>query len=289
MDSIISRQNHSLTGVTRDFMIILEVQSPHVPSLDLVDLPGVVTAASANEPEDMPQQTRALVEEHIRANHQHSLFLCVVQATMAPNASTGMQMLQQLGLLDRTIGVITMCDELAVRHHPKLRARLQQQGDAVVLRPFGWVATMNCPVPGKSIANYSALLEQAGAEAPFFVEQGMSDLIDSGLATCPALVGKIDAMFLQYMKESWFPTTIRMLHDEQDKLLAGNVTLGLPATTATETAPTGAAELKQLQDVAVVAASDALSHNRQWMLDYYWRELISVRPFGSRLRLLRHN
>lgn len=219
MEAVIQQHSGGLRGVSKDFKIILHVQSPNVPSLDLVDLPGVVTAASPGEPEDMPQQTRELVEEHILQSKAHSLFLCVVPATMAPNASTGMQLLQQLGVLDRTIGVITMCDELAARHHPKLRARLQQEGDAVVLEPFGWVATMNravtvdegaaAPTEGASSScHYAALVQQAEAEVPFFLSQDMGDLVDAGVAGCPALMQSIDAMFLSYMRESWFPATV---------------------------------------------------------------------------------
>jgi hypothetical protein len=145
MEGLVRRQNRGVTGVTRDHMIILHVQSPHVPTLDLVDLPGVVTVAGPGEPEDMAQQTQALVQDCIRESKGHSLFLCTVPATMAPNSSTGLQLLKQEGVLDRTVGVLTMCDDVAPRHQPKLRARLEQTGDAVVLNPYGWVATMNCP------------------------------------------------------------------------------------------------------------------------------------------------
>ena len=169
MEDIIRRQNQGLKGVTRDYCIILHIESPTVPSLDLVDLPGVVTAASAGEPSNMPEQTASLVKDFIRSSKDRSLFLCTVAASMAPNTSVALQLLAQEGVLNKTVGVLTMCDDLPDRHHSKLRDRLQQKGDAVVLSPYGWVATMNRPVVlGPMRSNYECLVEQAKAETEFF-------------------------------------------------------------------------------------------------------------------------
>jgi hypothetical protein len=54
MGRLLSQQQRCITGVTADHMLILHVQSPNVPTLDLVDLPGIMAIAASDEPADMP-------------------------------------------------------------------------------------------------------------------------------------------------------------------------------------------------------------------------------------------
>jgi hypothetical protein len=271
MEGLVQRQNRGVTGVTREHMIILHVQSPHVPTLDLVDLPGVVTVAGPGEPDDMPQQTQALVQDCIRESKDHSLFLCTVPATIAPNSSTGLQLLKQEGVLDRTVGVLTMCDDVAPRHQPKLRARLAQTGDAVVLKPYGWVATMNCPVEMAGPAtNYARLLKQAEAEPGYFVENRMGDLVEGKSATTNALLEKVNGMFLQYLKASWLPTTMRKLKAEKCKIADAERRLGLPVAGGN----LSLADLSPLRQQAAEIITEALESGLDWMLGYFFRTVV---------------
>jgi len=51
-------------------------------------MPGLVTAPSGDEPQDMSSQTMALIKAHMQSEHgNNSLYLAVVKATSAPNAS----------------------------------------------------------------------------------------------------------------------------------------------------------------------------------------------------------
>ena len=59
----------SLRGVSSSRIIILHVSNPDVPFLDLVDMPGLVTVPSGDEPLDMASQTCALVKRHIQSEH----------------------------------------------------------------------------------------------------------------------------------------------------------------------------------------------------------------------------
>ena len=64
-------------------MLVLRLSAPNVPSLDLVDLPGLVSVAQDGEPDDMPEQTEKLLSSFIQAHKTHSVFLLVVPASAA--------------------------------------------------------------------------------------------------------------------------------------------------------------------------------------------------------------
>jgi hypothetical protein len=104
MGRLLSQQQRCITGVTADHMLILHVQSPSVPTLDLVDLPGIMAIAASDEPADMPAQTKALVANHIDESKDYSVFLACVDASLPPNQSEALKLLQQKNVLDKTIG-----------------------------------------------------------------------------------------------------------------------------------------------------------------------------------------
>ena len=69
--------------------------------------------------------------------------------------------LAELGLEDRTIGVLTMCDDVGKRGLGLLPGRLEQTSqDAVPLQPHGYVATMTEPVEDASLTNLQRLQRQ---------------------------------------------------------------------------------------------------------------------------------
>ena len=125
---------------------------------------------------------------------------------------------------------------LGKRHQAKLRDRLNQKSDSVVIEPHGWVATMNAPVNVLG-PNYAKLVQQAAGERAFFVERQMSDLIEKGSATTGVLIKKIEWMFLEYLKSSWVPTTMMKLNDEKKIITNANKKLGLPVATRRPASP----------------------------------------------------
>ncbi len=228
MESIVREQNADLTGVASDRKILLHVQSPNVPTLDLVDLPGVVAAAVDGEPSNMPEQTKDLVQQHIRTHKDRSVFLACVDAPTAPNSSIALQVLVQQQVLDQAIGVITRCDyAVAPQQKEKIRKRLTLAAgsDAVKLK-HGYVATMNAPVVGGELSNLQRLQQQADQELDFFEDYLPSE---TDTTTTIALLSRVEAMFLDHVKKSWIPTTLVKLDEERKHLTEQNAQLGLPA------------------------------------------------------------
>ena len=141
MGRIIREEQGALKGVSASRIIILHISSPEVPFLDLIDMPGLVTAPSGDEPSDMARQTEELVKEHIQSKHGiNSLYLAIVKATSAPNTSNAMKLLNEAKLYGKTFGVFTFCDYLNPRSSKDLKhwVRNGQDKGAVVLEPYGW-------------------------------------------------------------------------------------------------------------------------------------------------------
>jgi GTP-binding protein EngB required for normal cell division len=226
MQEIVARENAQLTGVSTQRIIILHVEGPHVPSIDLVDMPGLLAA-----PQELREKTRALVERHIRAHGAYSMYLAVVPGAVAPNNSVVMDLVQAHGLQPKTFGVFTMCDEVPPRECARFKRRLERPPPdgtgGIALEPHGWVATMNRPVDQEA-NGFARLRAQADAEAGFF-RAAMPELEAAGLATCGALMARLKVMFLDYVQGTWAPATFRMLDDARSAAAVDDALLGLPA------------------------------------------------------------
>ena len=168
-------------------MIELHVHSPDVPSIDLLDLPGLKAAAGPQDAPDMPQQVEALVRSQIERYRDSAVFLATIDASMKSEASFGMRLIVEYGLQDRTIGVLTKCDNLGMRPMRALPARLQQTDDGTRLQPHGYVATMTAPLEDspEGSSHFDQLQTLARDELDFFEEHSvLQPMVGLGLATC---------------------------------------------------------------------------------------------------------
>jgi hypothetical protein len=139
MVKIIKEEQGSLKGVSATRIIILHISSPDVPFLDLIDMPGLVTAPSGTEPSDMASQTEAVVKAHVQSEHgSNSLYLAIVKATQAPNTSNAMRLLNDASLYGKTFGVFTFCDIVHRKKAPEIKQWVRNGPGAVVLEPYGW-------------------------------------------------------------------------------------------------------------------------------------------------------
>ena len=181
--------------------------------------------------------TADLVESYVRENNAHSLYLVAVPATSAPNQSLAFEVVQKMGLHDRSIGVFTKSDKCDLRDEgfdglgglKDLRSKVYQQArDTVPLEQWGYVCTMNRPQDDSNKSNYSGLITQSQDEVHFFHEKGMSDLLGSQMAGCKALLTRISIMFHDYLRSTWAPSTILLLRDETKDYRVRERALGVP-------------------------------------------------------------
>lgn len=107
MREVLEREHGRVEGVSADRIIILHVHGPHVPSLDVVDMPGLIAA-----PAGLREQTRALIERQVERHGAYSMYMAVVPAGQRPNTSIAMEVVQSKGLEGRTLGVFTKFDDI---------------------------------------------------------------------------------------------------------------------------------------------------------------------------------
>ena len=110
-------------------------------------------------------------------------------------------------------------------------------GQGIKLEPYGWVATTNAPPEEGCINNFERLQKQARAEVGIFEKLGFDDLLTKGLASHDALVSRLNKAFVNHLKSTWVPNTLKKLSEERRKLDFQNATLGMPAAHTPETRP----------------------------------------------------
>ena len=166
MSKVIREQCGHEVDVSMDRMIIVHVTSPYVPSLDVVDLPGIVATSSHVMDADIPSKTRLLVQKYI-SSHPDSIYLAVVESgarfCCAPSLEFvrkyNIQVLQFLCtfyhgqcndlfnlLQSKTVGVVTKCDLISTKALKDLRRSVVDQDvsvGSVLLEPYGYVCTMH--------------------------------------------------------------------------------------------------------------------------------------------------
>ena len=228
MREVLEREHGRAEGVSADRIIILHVHGPHVPSLDVVDMPGLISA-----PAGLREQTRALIDRQVARHGAYSMYLAVVPAGQRPNTSIAMEVVQSKGLEGRTLGVFTKCDDVSLRALASLRRLVGEAPDAalggVALAPHGWYATMCAPLEGGAgESNAARLRRQAAAEEAFFAED-MPEEAAAGRATSGALVRGLSEMFLQHVRTGWAPATLRRLEAALETARREDAALGLPA------------------------------------------------------------
>ena len=100
--------------------LIIDISSKDVPTIEVVDLPGIREA-----PEDLRQATKDLAYQY--ASKPETLILCVVPATSPRlESSQAMGIVQELGRSDRTVCVLTKCDEINVAKEVQLKKMVQR-------------------------------------------------------------------------------------------------------------------------------------------------------------------
>ncbi|KAM9253703.1 interferon-induced GTP-binding protein Mx1-like [Dugong dugon] len=95
-------------GISHE-LINLEISSPNVPDLTLIDLPGIARVAVGNQPADIGQQIKSLIKQYI--HKQETINLVVVPSNVDIATTEALSMVQEVDPTgDRTIGILTKPD-----------------------------------------------------------------------------------------------------------------------------------------------------------------------------------
>ena len=216
-----------------------------MPTLELVDLPGIVLArtneGAAKEPDNITQQTVDCTTRFLSSSDT-AVVLCIVAAA-EPNLRT----VKALGLLQEsaqyeklkssTIGVFAQTDKLydaafedEGRHGPrwKLEARLRGTADDQVHLQHGFVAVKNRNSRSKDKAQdlsgcWSTENAWFDKESAFRQDakenKAVAEELSDRLGLC-ALLKKIDTVFCKHLNEHWVPKEVAAVDKELGEIQA---------------------------------------------------------------------
>ncbi|ETI39271.1 hypothetical protein L914_14533 [Phytophthora nicotianae] len=215
---------NKLAGVV-DHVLEIEVRAPNLPNLKVVDLPGIVAGKLIDEPEDMMQRTRALVEKYLKM--PDTLVLAVVPAFERVRNSQAFQLVQQYKLADKTIGVLTMVDRALDETNPEgpltqVKSRLDGTSSDIVYLKEGYVAVRN----RNSRLVPEVSLEEFKEEEDAWLEGNLPGYIDRRLASSTVLVDKLEKMLATHIRQYWVPATQAKIKKEIEKVADKVASLG---------------------------------------------------------------
>ncbi|OCT93745.1 MX dynamin-like GTPase 1 L homeolog isoform X1 [Xenopus laevis] len=184
-----------------DELISLEVISPDVPDLTLIDLPGITRVALPDQPKDIGQQIKKMIRKYIQ--RQETINLVVVPSNVDIATTEALEMAREVDPNgERTLGILTKPDLVdrgaesdvvsVVRNLVyslqkgymivKCRGQLEIQENLSLKE-----ALDNEQNFFKEHEHFSVLLEEGNATIACLAEKLTNELVDHIVKTLPAL------------------------------------------------------------------------------------------------------
>ena len=209
-------------GLVNDRSIVVEIRHPHVPSIDLVDLPGL--AGSGEKKAVIDKILQQQLDYDARTGH-HDMFLAVVPASgdVRPSTNMAVNFIQEKKLNDRTFGVFSKCDQTCDTEILKALVLNENTAQNETPEELGqvslksWVACMLGP-PKQGwghleVHNFERLFKQTRNEMDFFGQgdNHMKALVEAKKAGIPCLVQSLEKGYSDYLHKSWKDKAMRKI------------------------------------------------------------------------------
>ncbi|XP_075449820.1 interferon-induced GTP-binding protein Mx2-like isoform X2 [Ascaphus truei] len=169
-----------------DELITLEVTSPDVPDLTLIDLPGITRVALPNQPKDIGDQIKKMIKKYIIK--QETINLVVVPSNVDIATTEALEMARNVDPSgERTLGILTK---------PDLVDRGAEQDIVSVVRNLVYTLEKGYMIVKcrgqQEIQDNLSLHDALQKEKTFFEEhEHFSVLLEEGNATIPLLAEKL--------------------------------------------------------------------------------------------------
>mmetsp|Transcript_21785 Transcript_21785/g.48153 ORF Transcript_21785/g.48153 Transcript_21785/m.48153 type:complete len:551 (-) Transcript_21785:284-1936(-) len=201
------------SGIVTKKIIVLMVHRPDVPSIDLVDLPGLTTM-----PVDKAREVQAVLKRQLEEDERsgaHGMYLVVVPGSgdVRPCTNMAMRFVEDNNLREKTFGVFSKCDQAADSDALQALMTGKQTSDGyspedlgAVGLSKGWVATMLKPLsdPMFDVHNFERIHIQQMEEADFFKKDPiLQSLSADELTGIGALVSRLEREYSDYLNTTW--------------------------------------------------------------------------------------
>nr|XP_019601315.1 PREDICTED: interferon-induced GTP-binding protein Mx2 [Rhinolophus sinicus]XP_019601316.1 PREDICTED: interferon-induced GTP-binding protein Mx2 [Rhinolophus sinicus]XP_019601317.1 PREDICTED: interferon-induced GTP-binding protein Mx2 [Rhinolophus sinicus]XP_019601318.1 PREDICTED: interferon-induced GTP-binding protein Mx2 [Rhinolophus sinicus] len=183
-------------GISHE-LITLEITSPEVPDLTLIDLPGIARVAVGNQPQDIGLQIKELIKKYIQ--RQQTINLVVVPCNVDIATTEALSMAQEVDPEgDRTIGILTKPD-LVDKGTEKLVVNVVQN---LTYRLKKGYMIVKCRGQ-QDITNKLSLAEATKKEMMFFQSHPyFRALLEEGKATVPRLAERLTSELILHINKS---------------------------------------------------------------------------------------
>lgn len=183
-------------GISQE-LISLEISSPHVPDLTLIDLPGITRVPVGNQPADIGRQITTLIKKYIL--RQETINLVVVPSNVDIATTEALSMAQEVDPEgDRTIGILTKPDLVDKGTEDKV---VDVVRNLVCNLKKGYMI-VKCRGQ-QDIQDQMSLTEALGREKIFFEDHPhFRVLLDEGKATIPCLANRLTTELISHICKS---------------------------------------------------------------------------------------
>ncbi|XP_070693706.1 interferon-induced GTP-binding protein Mx [Pempheris klunzingeri] len=180
-----------------DDLISLEIASPDVPDLTLIDLPGIARVAVKGQPENIGDQIKRLIQKFI--NKQETISLVVVPCNVDIATTEALKMAQEVDPEgERTLGILTKPDLVDKGTEETVVDIVHNE---VIHLKKGYMI-VKCRGQ-KEITEKVTLTEATEREKAFFSDHvNFHSLYDEGLATVPKLAEKLTLELVHHIERS---------------------------------------------------------------------------------------
>ncbi|CAF2246467.1 unnamed protein product [Rotaria magnacalcarata] len=198
MPEYIEKETRELAGNHKNIvedLIELEVEDPHVRDLTVVDLPGIARYALKDQPQNIQEQTKNLINKYI--SQKGCVILCVFPANLDIAVVEAISLARDVDPSgERTIGVITKSD-LATNPKMLVQQLLLHRDGATHLK-LGFVAVRN-----RSTDEKISLEDAREREKEFFREHPAASAVDENCLGVDALTNRLATLYSQRVKETF--------------------------------------------------------------------------------------
>uniref|UniRef100_A0A8C0EUT4 MX dynamin like GTPase 1 n=1 Tax=Bubo bubo TaxID=30461 RepID=A0A8C0EUT4_BUBBB len=200
-------------GAISGELISLEIRSPDVPNLTLIDLPGIARVAVGDQPKDIGEQIRMLLRKIIGC--KETLNLVVVPCNVDIATTEALKMAQEVDPSgERTLGILTKPD-LVDRGTEETIINIIR--NLVIPLKKGYMI-VKCRGQ-QDIHNKLTLAAAIQQERKFFENhKHFSILMEEGRATVPQLAEKLTNELVRHIKKT-LPTLENQIREVLQKTL----------------------------------------------------------------------
>ncbi|XP_028970056.2 interferon-induced GTP-binding protein Mx3 [Esox lucius] len=180
-----------------DDLISLEIGSPDVPDLTLIDLPGIARVAVKGQPENIGEQIKRLIRKFI--TKQETINLVVVPCNVDIATTEALKMAQEVDPEgERTLGILTKPDLVDKGTEETVVNIVHNE---IIQLTKGYMI-VKCRGQ-KEIMEQVTLAEATKREKDFFKEHDhLCTLYDEGFATIPKLAEKLTLELVLHIEKS---------------------------------------------------------------------------------------